>query len=51
MKASTRQLSAVPEHLKSMKIELKSLNILEEDEIKQIYRDRSCGGRSRRSTG
>jgi hypothetical protein len=42
MKASTRQLEAVPETSEEHKNRADVAHILEEDEIKQIYRDRSA---------
>ncbi|MGA3343235.1 MAG: hypothetical protein ABSC76_00070 [Terracidiphilus sp.] len=42
MKASTRQLEAVPETSEEQKNRADVAHILEEDEIKQIYRDRSA---------
>ena len=42
MKASTRQLSAVPETPEEHENRAEVANILEEDEIKQIYRDRGA---------
>ena len=42
MKASTRQLSAVPATLEEHENKAEVAHILEEDEIKQIYRDRSA---------
>ena len=40
MKARTRQLSAVPETLEERENRVVIANILEEDEIKEIYLDR-----------
>jgi tripartite-type tricarboxylate transporter receptor subunit TctC len=42
MKASTRQLEAVRETSEEQKNRADVAHILEEDEIKQIYRDRSA---------
>jgi hypothetical protein len=42
MKARTRQLSAVPETLEERENRTGVVNILEEDEIKQVYRDREA---------
>ena len=42
MKARTRQLSAVPETLEGIENRTNVANILEEDEIKQIYRGREA---------
>ena len=42
MKARTRQLSAVPETLEGIENRTNVANILEEDEIKEIYLDRGA---------
>jgi hypothetical protein len=42
MKASTRQLSAVPATSEEHENRAEVAHILEEDEIKQIYRDRGA---------
>jgi hypothetical protein len=42
MKASTRQLSAVPATPEEQEYRAEADHILEEEEIKQIYRDRSA---------